>query len=76
MYKAKDEEEYKTTTIRIRKEHYNKLKDIAANDYRSTNYIINKILIDYIDNKYIEVVFRLVLLSKKAIHILYSLFYI
>ena len=26
---AKDEEEYKTTTIRIRKEHYNKLKDIA-----------------------------------------------
>ena len=53
MYKAKDEEEYKTTTIRIRKEHYNKLKDIVDKDYRSTNYIINKILIDYINSKYI-----------------------
>ena len=45
MYKAKDQEEYKTTTIRIKTEHYNKLKDIANNDYRSTNYIINKIYI-------------------------------
>lgn len=53
MYKAKDEEEYKTTTIRIRKEYYNKLKDIADKDYRSTNYIINKILIDYINSQYI-----------------------
>lgn len=53
MYKAKDEEEYKTTTIRIKKEHYNKLKDIADKDYRSTNYIINKILIDYINSQYI-----------------------
>ena len=44
MYKAKDKEEYKTTTIRIRKEHYNKLKDMATNDHRSTNYIINKII--------------------------------
>ena len=59
MYKAKDEEEYKTTTIRIRKEHYNKLKDMATNDNRSTNYIINKIIIDYIDNKYIEFDFTL-----------------
>lgn len=59
MYKAKDEEEYKTTTIRIRKEHYNILKDIAGQDHRSTNYIINKILIDYIDNKYIEFDFNL-----------------
>ena len=59
MYKAKDEEEYKTTTIRIRKEHYNILKDKAAEDYRSTNYLINKILIDYIDNKYIEFDFNL-----------------
>ena len=41
MYKTKDNEEYKTTTIRIRKDHYNKLKDIAINDHRSTNYIIN-----------------------------------
>ena len=45
MYKTKDNEEYKTTTIRIRKDHYNKLKDIADQDHRSTNYIINKILI-------------------------------
>lgn len=59
MYKTKDKEEYKTTTIRIRKEHYNKLKDIATNDHRSTNYIINKIIIDYIDNKYIEFDFNL-----------------
>ena len=59
MYKAKDEEEYKTTTIRIKTEHYNKLKDIANNDYRSTNYIINKILIDYINNKHIEFDFNL-----------------
>lgn len=59
MYKAKDKEEYKTTTIRIKKEHYNKLKDIAINDNRSTNYIINKIIIDYIDNKYIEFDFNL-----------------
>ena len=59
LYKAKDEEEYKTTTIRIRTEHYNKLKDMATNDYRSTNYIINKIIIDYIDNKYIEFDFTL-----------------
>ena len=48
MYKTQDNEEYKTTTIRIRKEHYNILKDNAAKDYRSTNYLINKILIDYI----------------------------
>lgn len=48
MYKAHDKEEYKTTSIRIRKEHYNILKDKASKDYRSTNYIINKILIDYI----------------------------
>ena len=59
MYKAKDQEEYKTTTIRIKTEHYNKLKDIADKDHRSTNYIINKILIDYIDNKYIEFDFNL-----------------
>lgn len=48
MYKSQDKEEYKTTSIRIRKEHYNILKDKASKDYRSTNYIINKILIDYI----------------------------
>ena len=59
MYKAKDEEEYKTTTIRIRKEHYNKLKDMATNDNRSTNYIINKIIIDYMDTKYIDFDFDL-----------------
>lgn len=59
MYKAKDKEEYKTTTIRIRKEHYNKLKDMATNDNRSTNYIINKIIIDYMDTKYIDFDFDL-----------------
>ena len=59
MYKDKDKEEYKTTTIRIRTDHYNKLKDIATNDHRSTNYIINKIIIDHIDNKYIEFDFDL-----------------
>ena len=51
MYKSQDNEDYKTTTIRIRKDHYNKLKDIATNDHRSTNYIINKIIIDYINQE-------------------------
>ena len=59
MYKAKDEEEYKTTTIRIRKEHYDILKDIATNDHRSTNYIINKIIIDYIQSESIDFEFDL-----------------
>ena len=59
MYKAKDKEEYKTTTIRIRKDHYDKLKDIADKDYRSTNYIINKILIDYINSELMEFKFDL-----------------
>ena len=48
MYKNQDEEVYKTTTIRIKKDYYNILKDKAKKDYRSTNYIINSILIDYI----------------------------
>ena len=48
MYKAQDEEIYKTTTIRIKKEYYDILKSKASKDYRSTNYLINKILIDYI----------------------------
>lgn len=48
MYKAKDQEEYKTTTIRIRKDYYDILKEKASKDYRSTNYLINKILIEYI----------------------------
>lgn len=51
MYKTQDNEEYKTTTIRIRKEYYNILKDNAAKDYRSTNYLINKIIIDYINRE-------------------------
>ena len=59
MYKAKDKEEYKTTTVRIRKDHYNKLKDIATNDHRSTNYIINKIIIDYINRESIRFEFDL-----------------
>lgn len=48
MYKTQDEETYKTTTIRIKKEYYDILKSKASKDYRSTNYLINKILIDYI----------------------------
>ena len=51
MYKSHDNEEYKTTSIRIRKNYYNILKDKARKDYRSTNYLINKILIDYILNE-------------------------
>ena len=54
MYKSQDEDEYKTTTIRIKKEYYNILKENAIKDFRSTNYLINKILIDYIisEDKY------------------------
>ena len=51
MYKRQDDEEYKTTTIRIRKEYYDKLKDISVEDHRSTNYIINKIIIAYINRE-------------------------
>ena len=57
MYKSQDQEEYKTTTIRIRKEYYNILKSKATNDYRSTNYLINKILIDYIINNEFNISF-------------------
>ena len=39
---------YKVTTIRIRKTDFNILKDIAKEDNRSINYIINKIIIEYI----------------------------
>ncbi len=48
MYKNQDQEKYRTTTIRIRKEHYDILKEKANEDFRSTNYLINKILINYI----------------------------
>lgn len=51
MYKSQDKEEYKYTTIRIKKSDYNILKEEAKKDYRSTNYLINKILIDYISNE-------------------------
>lgn len=57
MYKAIDEEEYKITTIRIRKDYYDILKKKANEDYRSTNYLINKILIDYIYKELIELDF-------------------
>ena len=59
MYKVKDKEEYKTTTIRIKKDHYNKLKDIAIDDNRSINYVINKIIIDYIQSESIDFEFDL-----------------
>ena len=39
---------YKVTTIRVRKTDLNILKDIAKEDNRSLNYIINKIIIEYI----------------------------
>ena len=48
MYKHKDKEKYKTTTIRIKQEHYDLLKCKAIRDNRSVNYTIVKILIDYI----------------------------
>lgn len=54
MYKVQDQEKYKTTTIRMRVEHYNILKDISSKDHRSTNYLINKILIEYIISKELE----------------------
>lgn len=59
MYKNQDQEKYRTTTIRIREEHYNILKNKATEDYRSTNYLINKILIDYINRELIEFEFDL-----------------
>ena len=59
MYKSQDQKEYKTTTIRIRADYYNILKGKAAEDYRSTNYIINKILIDYINSELVEFEFDL-----------------
>lgn len=49
MYKNQDREKYKTTTIRIQKSHYEILKDKAIKEHRSTNYVINKILIGYIN---------------------------
>ena len=57
MYKNQEEEVYKTTTIRIKKEYYNILKEKAIKDYRSTNYIINKILIDYLNKKELNIDF-------------------
>ena len=57
MYKSQDQEEYKTTTIRIRKEYHDILKSKASKDYRSTNYLINKILIDYIINNEFKISF-------------------
>ena len=59
MYKSQDQKEYKTTTIRIREDYYKILKDKATEDYRSTNYIINKILIDYINSELMEFKFDL-----------------
>jgi len=59
MYKAQDQEKYKTTTLRIRKEHYDILKEKAIKDHRSTNYLINKILIEYITNIEIELDFNI-----------------
>ena len=50
MYnKNQEQDNYKITTIRIKQKHYDILKDKAIEDHRSTNYLINKILIDYIN---------------------------
>ena len=57
MYKAQDQEKYKTTTIRLRKEHYDILKKNASKDYRSTNYLINKIIIEYISRPKLDLDF-------------------
>ena len=54
MYKNQEKEEYKVTTIRIKMSDYNILKNKAAEDYRSTNYLINRILIDYINSNLIK----------------------
>lgn len=43
---------YKVTTIRVKKTDLNILKDIAKEDNRSLNYIINKIIIEYIINNH------------------------
>ena len=59
MYKSQDQEEYKVTTIRIKMSDYNILKNKAAEDYRSTNYLINRILIDYINSNLIKFNFDL-----------------
>lgn len=59
MYKSQDQEEYKVTTIRIKMSDYKILKDKAAEDYRSTNYLINRILIDYINSNLIKFDFDL-----------------
>ena len=59
MYKSQDQEEYKVTTIRIKMSDYNILKNKAAEDYRSTNYLINRILIDYINSELMEFKFDL-----------------
>lgn len=59
MYKSQDKEKYRTTTIRIRKDHYDILKDKASKDYRSTNYLINKILIEYITSLEIDLDFKI-----------------
>ncbi|WP_195238584.1 hypothetical protein [Romboutsia sp. 1001285H_161024_C4] len=39
---------YKTTTIRLKQTDYNILKDDAVKEERSVNYIINRILTEYI----------------------------
>ena len=59
MYKNQEKEEYKVTTIRMKMSDYNILKNKAAEDYRSTNYLINRILIDYINSNLIKFDFDL-----------------
>ena len=59
MYKNQEKEEYKVTTIRMKMSDYNILKNKAAEDYRSTNYLINRILIDYINSNLIKFNFDL-----------------
>ena len=39
---------YKTTTIRINKSDFNKIKEIAKEQRRSNNFIINQAIIRYI----------------------------
>lgn len=59
VYKSQDQEDYKTTTIRMKSKDYEALKVLAVTDHCSTNYLINRILIDYIIKNYDESDFKI-----------------
>lgn len=59
VYKSQDQEEYKTTTIRMRNEDHKTLKMLADSESRSVNFIMNRAILDYIEkyNNEIEFVY-------------------